>query len=299
MPKKPKKKTPTRRTVGSGASLMQRVRRLGIWLIASGCVALQTTSCGLMLPGGASSPPGTAQVPTSPSAPARVPRAQTAQHFKDCPAFFAAGTPPQVAGSPKLRDLCYDAFAVLHSGQTRTPVFVAQKLNRRLVQEASKVGRSDGFFADARLPKAERAELADYRNSGYSRGHLAPAGDMPTVQAMSQSFSLANMVPQDQKQNSGSWAKIEADVRKYALRAQGDVYVITGPVFAPGGPAIGPGRVQVPQHLYKLVYDATTGRAWVHWQDNVPGDKVKAPISYEELRSRLRVELLPGVRTRH
>ena len=57
-------------------------------------------------------------------------------------------------------------------------------------------------------------------------------------------------------------------------------------------------RVQVPQHLYKLIYDATTGRAWAYWQDNAPGDKVRAPISYEELRGRLGVELLPGVQPR-
>lgn len=91
-------------------------------------------------------------------------------------------------------------------------MFVAEKLNRQAVQDADEK-RGDKFFADARLPEAERAELSDYKGSGYSRGHMAPAGDMPTLATMAQSFSLANMVPQSSKQNSGPWAKIEKDTR--------------------------------------------------------------------------------------
>lgn len=111
---------------------------------------------------------------------------------------------------------------------------MAQRLNRRSVQDADEK-RATKFFADARLPSAERAELEDYKRSGYSRGHMAPAGDMPTPTAMAQSFSLANMVPQDIQHNGGAWAKIEQDTRHYVRRAKGDVFVITGPVFTPSG----------------------------------------------------------------
>lgn len=120
--------------------------------------------------------------------------------FAQCPQFFAHAQPPRVAQQPALRELCYEAFAVLHSGVTRTPVFVAQRLNRRLVEDADEK-RAKRFFADARLPRNERAELEDYKGSGYSRGHMAPAGDMPTPTAMAQSFSLANMVPQNLQHN--------------------------------------------------------------------------------------------------
>jgi hypothetical protein len=75
---------------------------------------------------------------------------------------------------------------------------------------------------------------------------------------MAQSFSLANVVPQNIQHNSGAWAKIEHDTRHYALRAQGDVYVITGPVFTHETERTAPHAVKVPTYLYKLVYDATT-----------------------------------------
>lgn len=213
--------------------------------------------------------------------------------FAQCPQFFANGQPPQVPNQPALRELCYEAFAVLHSGSTRTPVYVAQRLNRHLIEDADEK-RADRFFADARLPRDERAELEDYKGSGYSRGHMAPAGDMPTPSAMAQSFSLANMVPQNIQHNSGAWAKIEQDTRRYALRAQGDVYVITGPVFTRESERIGSHGVKVPTYLYKLVYDATTGRAWAHWQANREGERVSRPISYAELVQRTGIDFLSG-----
>ena len=103
------------------------------------------------------------------------------------------------------------------------------------------------------------------------------------------------MVPQNAQQNGGSWAKIEQDTRRYVLRAKGDVYVITGPVFEPDAPTIGEGRVFVPRYLFKLVYDATTGRSWAHWQENREGERVSAPITYKELVQRTGVDESPRV----
>ncbi len=71
---------------------------------------------------------------------------------------------------------------------------------------------------------------------------MAPAGDMHTAEAMAQSFSLANMVPQDQRQNAGPRNKIEADTRKYIMCARGDVCVFTGPVYTAWSETIGAGR---------------------------------------------------------
>lgn len=213
--------------------------------------------------------------------------------FTDCPQFFPPGRLPVVPAGRGLRELCFSSFAILHNGQTKTPVFVVERLNRKMLIQGQGVERIDRFYPEARLLAAERAELADYRGSGYSRGHMAPAGDMRSPEAMAQSFSLANMVPQDQRQNAGAWNKIENDTRKYVMRAKGDVYVFTGPAYGAAPETIGAGRVAVPSYLYKVVYDATTKRSWVHWQANSPDAKAGAPISYDDFVRRTGLKLLP------
>nr|WP_306425681.1 DNA/RNA non-specific endonuclease [Achromobacter xylosoxidans] len=232
------------------------------------------------------------------AAPAAVPTAARTgapvqTMFAECRQFFPHSRPPEVPGGQKLREVCFSAFAILHDGQTKTPVFVAERLNRQMLTQAQGMRRTDKFYAEARLPRAERAELDDYRGSGYSRGHMAPAGDMSTPEAMAQSFSLANMVPQDQIHNGGAWSSIEQDTRKYVMRAAGDVYVFTGPVYADKPKTIGAG-VAVPTYIYKVVYDATSGRSWVHWQANAAATKAGPPISYEEFVKRTGIRVLPA-----
>ena len=56
--------------------------------------------------------------------------------FAECRQFFPEGRPPVVPKRPALRELCYEAFAVLHSGETKTPVYVAQRLNRKSIEDA-------------------------------------------------------------------------------------------------------------------------------------------------------------------
>ena len=196
--------------------------------------------------------------------------------FADCPQFFVH-SPPAITGFGKLRELCFSEFAVLHSGETKTPIYVAQRLNSQALEDGHYLKRSNRFYPEARLPSAERSELLDYKDSGWSRGHMAPAGDMSTQEGKAQSFSLANVVPQDALHNSGAWSKIEQDTRRYVRRAKGYVFIITGPLFDGASQRIGPDGVLVPTGIFKMVNDPIARKCWVHIHQNDFNQQAVAP----------------------
>ena len=185
-----------------------------------------------------------------------------------CPDLHPRGEPPALL-RPTLergtRELCFAAFAVLHSAVSRTPLWAAERLTREGVAAARARERADtAFREEPRLPVRERAALADYARSGWDRGHMAPAGDMPTAAAEAESFTLANTVPQDPELNRGLWADVEAATRELAHR-EGEVFVLTGPLFEGGTLRQLNGRVLVPTGLWKAVWAPARGEAgaWV------------------------------------
>lgn len=63
--------------------------------------------------------------------------------------------------------------------------------------------RKDNFRSDHMISTGS-AESADYKGSGYDRGHLCPAKDMESsITAMSESFYMSNMSPQHPSFNRG------------------------------------------------------------------------------------------------
>lgn len=192
--------------------------------------------------------------------------------------------------------LCSNHFAVIYSPRSRTPLLVAERLDRERLQDASGEERTDNFYPDPRLAADQRAELSDYRGSGYDRGHQSPAADQPDATAMAQSFALSNMVPQDPTNNRKIWNKLEQDVRKFAKRASGRVYVFTGPLFTTEVTTIGDNQVWVPAQLFKLVYDEDSQRAWAYVLDNTADAQITKPMDYASFVKLTGLALLPGVK---
>jgi len=213
-----------------------------------------------------------------------------------CPQQIWSGQAPALTNpklTPKTRTLCYSGFAVLHSGLTRTPLWVAEHLTRDRVQAARALTRVNAFHPDPNLPASERAELSDYARSGFDRGHMAPAGDMGTPESMEQSFSLANMVPQNSDNNRNLWESIERAVRDLTER-EGELFVVTGPIFEGENLQALNGRVLVPTHVFKAVYLPRQNAAAAYLAPNMEGNEYQI-VSLSGLQQRSGIDAFPGL----
>ena len=156
------------------------------------------------------------------------------------------GVPACSADDRELADRGF--FILCHSASRKVPVWVGYELTpEHLHRVASRPSR---FRADQALSHSG-AQDSDYRYSGYSRGHMAPAADFAwSAEAIRATFVLSNAAPQWQHVNTGLWAQFERAVRRIAADADA-VYVFSGPIFEGEPPVIGTGRVAVPSHFFK------------------------------------------------
>jgi endonuclease G len=153
----------------------------------------------------------------------------------------------------QLTLVCYLGYASANSAITRTPIWSAEHLTAGRIDTARATQCVSKFFAEPSLDPAARSELDDYRRSGFDRGHLSPAGDMPGLDQQRQSFSLANIAPQNPELNRGPWADLEGQVRDLA-QSSGDVWVVTGVLLEGTQINTTPdGRVLVPTAFWKAV----------------------------------------------
>lgn len=143
------------------------------------------------------------------------------------------------------------SYIVSYNKDTKIPNWVAWHLTADHTD--GYVKRMSNFYEEEQVA-SPRATLEDYRGSGWSRGHMCPAGDNKWSEtAMYESFSLVNVCPQNASLNSGVWNSIEIDCRRWA-RQYGDVYIVCGPVFLNREhETIGTNDVFVPEAFFKVV----------------------------------------------
>lgn len=158
---------------------------------------------------------------------------------------------PQAYTTDTIRS--YTGFDLGYNEQFEQASWVVYVLTRREV-ESELVERTDNFRSDTSITTGSAAP-EDYRGSGFDRGHLAPAGDMRWNQAaMSESFLMSNMSPQEPSFNRGVWRRLEEQVRDWAVEMD-SIYVVTGPVLEPIDSVIGINGVGIPGYYFKVLVD--------------------------------------------
>lgn len=132
--------------------------------------------------------------------------------------------------------------------------WVVYKLDSKQLQMPN-VKREDFFSPDVKIPTGS-AVHADYSSSGYTRGHLVPAGDMAFNElAMKESFFMSNMTPQVKEFNNGVWKELEENTRDWAYKSEA-LYIVAGPILDKPIKKIGrQNKVTVPSAYYKVLLD--------------------------------------------
>jgi endonuclease G, mitochondrial len=147
-------------------------------------------------------------------------------------------------------------FTLSYSEAHEQAEWVAYELSK---SHLSKNDLERPYFVEDRSVKTKSADWRNYKNSGYDRGHLCPAGDRRfSPEAYHETFLTSNISPQNSKFNAGIWNNLEQKVRFWADKYNG-VYVVTGGVLKNGLKTIGEEKVSVPSSFYKIVVDASEG----------------------------------------
>ncbi|KFQ60921.1 endonuclease domain-containing 1 protein [Pelecanus crispus] len=219
-----------------------------------------------------------------------------------CPQFFFRETPPGEALEPKraawicqrYKNQYY--FATLYDRNRRIPVYSAYlyqpgpgKRPKTWLVEPQLMGPTypktmerewtllNDFSGSLEKLRKSQAILQDYKNlTGLNRGHLNPSSHHHDFSSRMATFTLTNIVPQDEKLNGGAWKNYEQQTMMRRTQGCNTTYVIVGAV--PGNNYIAKGRVNKPSHIWSSAcceVDANHRKAWAVIAEN---DKNKVQL---------------------
>ncbi|QIV95919.1 endonuclease G [Allofrancisella inopinata] len=157
--------------------------------------------------------------------------------------------------------LCRDGYVVGYNYQTKQASWVAFKLTKAKI--ANKQKRDDAFREDTDVPFVYRAQLSDYKKSGYDRGHLASYASTDfSEKSAEQSFLLSNISPQKAGLNRQGWGALETDERIWA-NMYNSIYVYAGPIYKKQKihKTIGDNKIAVPDYFFKIIYVPSKNKA--------------------------------------
>jgi len=201
-----------------------------------------------------------------------------------------AGNLLEVVTNPALPEelLDYEGMTVSFNPQTHQPNWVAWELLESET-DGDRTRKDAQFAPDPEV--AASAYPSDYTNSGFDRGHMAPAGDMKwSATAMRQSFYMTNICPQSGELNRGTWNRIEEKCRQKAT-ADSALIIVCGPIFEPDEAVqrIGQTGVAVPRRFFKVILspytDPPTAIGFILPNGRVPGGMQTHAVSVDSVEA--------------
>lgn len=184
----------------------------------------------------------------------------------------------------------HEGYSLSYSEPHEQAEWVAYELKK---EHLSNTNFQRPYFEVDNAVKTGAASWKNYKNSGYDRGHLCPAGDRKySQQAHDETFLTSNISPQINSFNAGIWNTLEQKVRYWADKYNG-VFVVTGGVLKGNLKTIGSEKVAVPKQFYKVLIDTNSGETKMI-AFLLPHENSKKPL-YEFVVSVDEIEKLTGI----
>ncbi len=172
----------------------------------------------------------------------------------------------------------------------------------------------DPFQEDSVIPMMYRTRLADYYNSGFTRGHIVNSADRVMSQhSNGQTFYLSNMQPQLYNFNSGIWLSMEnwLHILGFNKQKRKVLYIAKGGTTTPTESVPSPlfskteleGRINipVPRYFWMAILlldknDQYHGIAfWAEHKNNKATNIKDYTISIDELEARTGIDFFPNL----
>lgn len=152
----------------------------------------------------------------------------------------------------------YTGHTLSYNNETRLPNWVAYELTATEAEGDNP--RKDKFARDPQAAGAQGSK-EDYRNSGWDRGHMAPAGDMKwDTKAMDETYYFTNICPQNHQLNNGDWKELEEKCREWAVK-YGSIYIVCGPIITENVHGrLGENQIVIPDKFYKVLLVQKDGK---------------------------------------
>ncbi|NXT00449.1 ENDD1 protein, partial [Jacana jacana] len=194
--------------------------------------------------------------------------------FQSCPQFFIDEAPPNEALVPDNPAWICQRFnnqyhyATLYNRDLRIPVYSAYlyepgpgKRPNTWMVEPQLMGENypktmerewtllNHFNISLEQLFESQAILKDYKNlTGLNRGHLNPSGHHSNSSSRTATFTLTNIIPQNEKLNGGAWNNYEQQTMISKTKGCTTTYVVVGAV--PGNNYIAKGRINKPSYIW-------------------------------------------------
>ncbi|XP_040030559.2 endonuclease domain-containing 1 protein-like [Gasterosteus aculeatus] len=199
---------------------------------------------------------------------------EISKDFSQCLDFFYKETPPTGIPAEGYQPICQRyqnqyRFASLYHREHHSPLYSAYILS----PPDGKRPKSTWMFEPQLAFSSDSKEMQifhphmnknviesqameeDYTNSttlhNITKGHLNPSGHQKTEEDRKATFTLTNIVPQEEFSNSGPWSDLEQEVLgQFKAFCSGTMHVITGVMPYESKPRRINNRVSVPEYMW-------------------------------------------------